>query len=192
MRTSDLRKLYHFVGGLFFPCLYLFWDSREWIIAVCGGLLLLSLVLEWVRFDFPKINRWLADKFWFLLKSKERHTLTGHTYLLAATLAVVTLFEKNIAILALAFVALGDSSASVIGMKFGRRRVFSKSFEGTAACFVTCLLLGFGYQLMGPAIGWKLILVGAVTTSVVELIPLPFDDNFSIPLSAAFMMSLVV
>ena len=57
-----------------------------------------------------------------------------------------------------------------------------------AACLVTCYAL----TLLVPEIPFHVAIVGAVTATVFELLPIPLDDNFRIPLSAGFAMDLLL
>ena len=82
--------------------------------------------------------------------------------------------------------------ATVIGEKFGRRIVFNKSLEGSLACLVLCLVIGIVMSRISSAMVLPVAIVGAVSATVVELLPIPIDDNLTIPLFSAGMMTLAM
>ena len=125
-----------------------------------------------------------------ILKSEEGFRPTGSTYLLLASLIVFLLFEKYVAIASLLFLSIGDLMATVIGEKFGKRRVFNKSLEGSLACLVSCLLIGMVMTWVGPVMVLPVAIVGAVAATLVELLPIPADDNLTIPIFSAGVMTL--
>jgi glycerol-3-phosphate acyltransferase PlsY len=74
---------------------------------------------------------------------------------------------------------------------FGRTQIFDKTLEGSLACLAVCVVVGIlvGFYMELPV---KAAIAGAVTATVFELLPIPLDDNFRIPLSAGFAMRLVM
>ncbi len=123
------------------------------------------------------------------MRNHEEASLLGSTYLLIAMLLTLHLFEKPVAVLALAFLVLGDTVAAIVGKSMGKHKLLGgKSIEGSVACFLTC----FGLSLLMPGIPFFVGLVGALTATIFELLPIPLDDNFRIPLSAGFAMELLL
>jgi len=127
-----------------------------------------------------------------LLKKGEGFRLTGSTYLLVSSLAVFLLFEKYIAITSLLFLSIGDLMAAVIGEKFciGKRIVFNKSLEGSLACLASCLLIGALLTRIISTITASIAIVGTIMATVAGLLPVPVDDNLTIPLFSAGIMTL--
>ena len=80
--------------------------------------------------------------------------------------------------------------ATVIGEKFGRRRVFNKSLEGSLACLASCLLIGLVMTKVSPGMVLPVVIAGAVSATVIEFLPIPVNDNFTIPLFSAGIMIL--
>jgi dolichol kinase len=68
--------------------------------------------------------------------------------------------------------------------------MFGKTLEGSIACFVVCY--GLTLIIPGPNLPFPVGLVGALVATVFELLPIPLDDNFRIPLSAGFAMELLL
>jgi glycerol-3-phosphate acyltransferase PlsY len=191
MQGKRWRRLWHLLGGSFFPITALF-IPREILLIILGALTGIFVAWEISRFAFPGVNRWMVLHLRVILKEEERFRLTGTTYLLLSSLAVFLLFDKYVAIASLLFLSIGDLMATVIGEKFGKRIVFNKSLEGSFACLVSCLVIGIVMTRAGPAVVLPVAIVGAVSATIVELLPIPVDDNLTIPLFSAGMMTLAM
>ena len=70
--------------------------------------------------------------------------MLGSTYMMASSLIVFLFFEKEVAILALLYIAVGDPLAGTLGKRFGRIKIGSKSLEGTLAFEGLCRPWGRG------------------------------------------------
>ena len=187
MQRKPWRQLWHLLGGSFFPILSLFIPLWTLLITI-GAITAVFITWEIVRFTSPGVNQWIVSHLGIILKREERFRPTGTTYLLLASLIVFLLFEKYVAIASLLFLSIGDLMATVIGERFGKRRVFNKSLEGSLACLVSCLLIGIVMTRVGPVMVLPVAIVGAVAATTVELLPIPTDDNLTIPVfSAGFM-----
>jgi len=189
MQGKPWRRLWHLGGGSFFPILALF-IPKGILFIILGAVTAIFVIGEIVRFVLPQVNRWMVSHLGVVLKNEENSRLTGSTYLLLSSLAVFLLFEKYIAITSLLFLSIGDLMAAVIGEKFGRLAVFNKSLEGSLACLASCLLIGILMTIASPAMVPLVAIVGAVSATTVELLPIPIDDNLTIPLFSAGMMTL--
>jgi len=183
------RRLWHLLGGSFFPILALF-ILRETLLITLGAITAIFVTWEIVRFASPRVNRWMVSHLSVILKGEEGFRPTGTTYLLLASLAVFLFFEKYVAIASLLFLSIGDLMASVIGERFGKRILFNKSSEGSLACLASCLLIGIVMSRLTPAIALPVAIVGAVSATIVELLPIPIDDNLTIPLISGGLMAL--
>ena len=122
--------------------------------------------------------------------------LTGATYLMVSSAIVLNLFPFPVSSLALLFVALGDPIAGVVGSTIGRVRVPIKLFgnskiktvEGSAAFFITSLLVGITFWSQGLLVSVWPVVLGAVTATLIEGLPTRVDDNLTVPLGSAFVM----
>jgi len=153
------------------------------------ALVILSLAIEVFRLNHPRTRHVFRHFFGELLRNHEEASLLGSTYLLIACLLTIHLFPKPVAVLALMFLILGDTVAAIVGKWIGRVRLIGgKTLEGSIACFLVC----FGLTLLMPGVPPLVGLVGALTATIFELLPIPLDDNFRIPLSAGFAMELLL
>ncbi len=95
--------------------------------------------------------------------------------------SVFLLFGKEPAIVSVVVLAVGDAFASMVGMRYGRTRMGSKSLEGSIAFFLSTFLV------LLPFLGlWKAFLICSFS-AIVEALPISVDDNFSVPLTAGFI-----
>jgi len=191
MQHKLWRRLWHLFGGSFFPILALF-IPRGILLITLGVMTAIFVAWEIVRFTLPGVNRWMVSHLKVILKKEEGFRPTGTTYLLLSSLAVFLLFEKYVAITSLLFLSIGDLMATVIGEKFGKRIVFNKSLEGSLACLASCLLIGILMTRISPTMVLPVAIVGAVSATIVELLPIPIDDNLTIPLLSAGIMTLAM
>lgn len=189
--ASELKRKVIHLASLSIPLVY-YWSplswSRNWERALLASVIV-SLAIEIFRLHNPRIRNVFRHFFGELLRNHEEVSLLGSTYLLIAVLLTLHLFEKPVAVLALAFLILGDTVAAIVGKSFGRTQLLGgKTLEGSLACFAVCYAL----TLTMPGVPFTVGLVGAITATVFELLPIPLDDNFRIPLSAGFAMELLL
>jgi dolichol kinase len=171
--------------------------SSLWIPLACYflprpiGLLLLAVVaIGVVGVDVLRIrggavrnlyNRILGP----VLREHETLRLTGASYMLVSAVLTLFLFQNVVAAMATAYLIVGDTLAALVGKTWGRRRFINKkTMEGSLACFMACLLIG----LVVPAVTWPLALIGALTATILEVLPWKFDDNITIPLGAGAVL----
>jgi dolichol kinase len=185
LQSELKRKAIHLASFLIPLGYYLTPDSwqRDWERALLAAVIV-SLAIEVFRLNHPRTRNMFRHFFGELLRGHEEVSLLGSTYLLISCLLTIHLFPKPIAALALSFLIVGDTMAAIVGTWIGRTRIFDKTLEGSLACLVVC----FGLAQLVPGIPFHVALIGAVTATVFELLPIPLDDNFRIPLSAGFAM----
>ena len=158
---------------------------------VLVALTLLTLLVDALRLHQPHVRRVFYFLFGKVLREHERFNLLGSTYLLIAALISIAAFPKEVAVVSLLFLVVGDTVAALVGRRFGRIKIMDKSLEGSAGCLVSCLIIGGIYHLVTPELSWARIVVGSFVATIFELAPVPMDDNLRIPLSAGFAMILL-
>jgi glycerol-3-phosphate acyltransferase PlsY len=75
-------------------------------------------------------------------------------------------------------------------MAWGKTRFFRKTLEGTAAGLLACLAWASFLALAGH-LPWSVVLCGALLASLIELLPIPLDDNLGITLFSGYLMKLM-
>lgn len=181
-----LRKTWRFCG-IIFPLIYYFGNKTLTLIAV---FLFLGtfLLIEFLRFTFPALNKRLIGVFGYLFKETEKKKLFTTTTFLVSFLITVLLFRKDIAITAMLFSIFGDATSAIIGIH-GKKRIFGKSIEGSLAFLVTCLVISLALALTKIGLAPVVFILGAFSATIIELLPLRVDDNLTISLTAGAVMS---
>lgn len=189
MRNTLRRRLWHLSSGL---CIALAaWFLPHMILLVSLGVItFLFLAFEITRLNIPRVNNWLFSHFGSLLRDGERSSVTTSSYVLIAALAGYLFFGRDIAVLSVCFLAVGDVAAGVVGRWIGRTRLFGKALEGDLACFFACLATGFILHYSGLHVGLVPILVGSAAATIGQAICNPaVDDNLTLPLFAGVAMA---
>jgi glycerol-3-phosphate acyltransferase PlsY len=184
------RKLYHLIGGIGLLSLY-YLLGRERALLFYAVLFCLALTADIMRLKIPAFNRFAYERFGSFLRKNEENKLTGTApYVLGIGLSLY-LFRSDIATAAVCFLIFGDVAATTIGERYGRTKIGDKSLEGTAAFIIAAAGAGLLLPLAGIPVMSGMILAGAIIAAGVELLPLPMNDNLTIPLVSGGMMTLV-
>jgi dolichol kinase len=182
--TAVTRGFFHVCGGLAIMTASLLVPIDIFIILAITGTLLF-FAFEAVRLKIPAINSWFFSICRRILRDEEASRLTGASYMFIAALLLFLLFEKEIAVISMAFLAIGDPLATVVGTFAGRIRLYGKSIEGHLACLLACMAIGLICHFSGFTISLPAMLIGAVIATIAEALDLPVNDNLTIPLFAA-------
>lgn len=181
LRKEILRKLFHLMEIpvlLVYSIVRYYWTEKVAILCL-AVLFLVFLEIEYIRLEVrPKI-----PKEFDIFRPKERDNVTSSIFFIAATIIVFAVFDYPIALTALLLTVFGDMASAMIGIKFGKHKIFHrKSLEGFLAGLVINLFVG---ALVLPA--YPIIYVSmAVVASTVELLTGKLDDNLTVPVFAAF------
>ena len=181
------RKAIH-LTFILVPLIYHYGLLPRWFIV--RGLLvatLISIVIELARLHDARVRLIFRQLFRDLIRRHEHKQLLGSTYLLIASVITIELFTEPIAVAALGALILGDTAAALIGRTLGRVTVFGKTLEGSVAFFVVSFLFAWGVVGLDA----QTAAIGMATATIFELLPIPLDDNFRIPLSAGYVMKLL-
>ncbi len=182
------RRLFHISACSSIPILAIFVSDALMVtlLAVLSGLALAS---EGARFRIPTLNRRLLIWLKPLLKETEDKRVTGATYIALSAFFAFLVFDTHVAIAALFFLSLGDPMAAIVGGRMGGFRILGKSPWGSLAFVATALAIG-GILSAGGVVSFRWgLAVGAVIAALVELAPLPIDDNVTIPLISGGAMT---
>jgi len=153
-------------------------------------LTLTAIAVDVIRIHDHRVRRFFTRFVGELLRDHEYFSLLGSTYLLIAALLAVEIFPLPVAAAALGFTILGDGFAALVGRRFGRTRFFGKTLEGAAGGLAACLIWACYLATIGT-LPWNVVLTGALVASLVELLPIPLDDNLAVTLFAGYTMKLL-
>lgn len=151
---------------------------------------LIAIGIDLLRIHEDRVRRFFRDFFGQMIRDHELSSLLGSTYLLIAALLAIEIFPRPVAGAAIGFTVLGDSFAALVGKAWGRHRFFRKTFEGAGAGFLACLAWGAFLVGMG-FLPWNVVIAGALVASLVEILPIPLDDNLGVTLFSGYVMKLL-
>ena len=124
-----------------------------------------------------------------MLRQTESQALSAATFWLIASFLVILVFDKNIAILALLFLAFGDGFAAIVGKHYGKTPLAGgKTVEGTLAFAITCLFIAFFFT----DLPFEIRVAGVISAAIAELLPMVTSDNLRIPIISGSIMQLMV
>jgi dolichol kinase len=168
------RKGIHLTSAVV-PALLAFGVARSRLVVALTALLAIALSVEIARRTSVAVATRFEHLFAPLLRPRETRDLTGATWLIGAMLGAVVVLPRDAAIAATWAVAVGDASAALIGIPFGRHRSrrSHKSLEGSAACAMTTM---FGAMVLARMSVVESFALGVVA-AFAERMSWPADDN---------------
>ena len=187
------RKAIH-VFNILIPILHIyFFKNKIDMIIFLSAMVIFCFFIEIFRNQNSFISKFFAKYLSFMMRNFEkRGSLTGSTWVFVGALITIILVPQPFSLLALFFLAFGDTLAALVGMKFPFMKIGNKTLSGSLACFIMCLFIGI---LLDFEISLEIIFIGAFTATIAELISIKINDNISIPVfpgCAMYLGSLVV
>ncbi len=188
LRYEVARKAIH-LSSLSIPVIYWF-ISQELALLLLVPLFFGFFLIDLLKNFFAPVSVWYHKTFDSMLRAHElkrtKTHLNGATYIMMAALLLVLFFPKIIAVTAFSLVAVSDTLAAIIGKRFGRHRFGLKSVEGSAAFFLSALVV----ISIVPGLNFFIGLIMAITATLTEAFMIrigefKIDDNLSIPLASA-------
>ena len=167
--------------------IYIFTNKIDMIIFL-SAMVIFCFFIEISRNQNSFISKIFEKYLSFMMRSFEKQgSLTGSTWVFAGALITIVLVPKPFCLLALFFLAFGDTVAALVGIKFPFIKIGNKTLSGSFACFVMCLFVSL---ILNFDISFKVILIGAFTATIAELISIKINDNILIPVLSGCSMYL--
>lgn len=191
--SEFLRKLLH-LSSLVIPFTYLFYfDSKVEALIILLPITSFAFLIEYLRINSISVKN-IFDKYLFsMLRNHEKSgKYTGATWVFISSTLSIGIFPKDIAIISLIYMSIGDTAAGLIGRKFGRIKIYNKTLEGALAGFIVCLIVGLMIDLN---LSKTVVAIGALSAAIIEFMPISIDDNLRIPLfsgTVMYVMSIVL
>ncbi|MBI4331565.1 MAG: hypothetical protein HY673_09820 [Chloroflexi bacterium] len=184
------RKAFHLIGGMIGPvgAVFLPREAVLWGLGIAGAV---AMIIEIIRFVSPSCNACFVAIGGPMLRRQETSHVTGSTYLLISSFLTFLVFPREVAAVAVSFLAVGDAVGAVVGVAFATGTRPEKNWQGRIACFSSALLVGLVVGSVVLDMNVFVVLVGAATAAVVETLTLPVNDNITIPVSSAVAMTLL-
>jgi dolichol kinase len=194
-KDEILRKLIH-LCSLSIPVVYYF-IPRSAALVILGIMTAIALFFDLGRYLSSTIAKVFYRFFGFMLRKHEldhkKRNLNGATYVLLSAFICVLLFPKVIVVTAFAILIICDTTAALIGRRFGKHKFLFKSLEGTLAFFIS----GVVVVLLSPKIEYRFSeyvigIIAAAFGAIIENVSYGLaDDNLVIPISVGIAMWLL-
>lgn len=189
-----IRKLIH-LCSLSIPIGYIFVEKKTAIV-ILFILAVIMVTIDVTTKRVPTLRRIYKSIFGGILRKHERKKkkilLNGASWVLISAVVTVLIFPKIIAVTAFTILIVSDIAAALIGRKFGKHKLFNKTWEGTIAFILTAIAAVFvlGYFLGAPTSYFIAGSLGAVAGGFAEASAkrLKMDDNFVVPMSIGIIM----
>ena len=180
------RKVLH-IGSSIIPLSYLwFIQDREIMVLLLGLLSLTAVCIEFSRGKVKFVDALFSSWLGIMLRDSETcGKFNGATWVLFGGTITVFLFAMPVAVPALLFLTIGDTFAAIGGKLYPVGKIGDKTLSGTAAGITTSF--GAAY-LVNQTLPLEVIFLGAVAAMGVELLPIPLNDNLTIPVCSGTVM----
>ena len=174
-------------------------DKLQALSFLALGFFLVGL-FEILRRGEGKFSFFLSSLFKNILRRSESGKsgkLTGAFYMLLAALIVTTTMPRIIAVTALSVLMISDSVAALVGKKWGKVQIGSKSLEGSMAFLISAVIIVIFFAYFDQNSSWNFVVAGIIASflaTIVELYATEFkiDDNLLIPLVFATLQSMIL
>ncbi len=190
IKSEVFRKLLN-LWAIFISIIYYIapvYKGRMLLLIVC----VIIVVVDFMRLHLDGIKEAFILFFGSFLRRHEFTRLSGATYLLLGCLITSLLYSKIIVVASCAFIIVGDTFAALFGQNIKGPRLFKKkTLIGSLGFFLStlCVILVM-YKFTRP-FHFNQLLIGAIAATIFEALPLPWNDNFAVPIMTGAVMSLL-
>ena len=186
IKSEVARKAIHLSNAIIPLSYYYFIPNKLDMIIVLASFLIFCFFLEIYRKNNLKLFKFFSNWFEFMMREKEKKVdLTGATWVFVGALFTILLVPDPFNIISLLFLSFGDTFAAIVGMKFPYIKLGRKTLSGSIAGFFACIAIGL---LIDIPITHQIIILGAFMAMFIEILPLPVNDNVSIPIFSGLSM----
>ena len=186
IKSEFFRKAVHLSNAIIPLSYYHFFSNKIDIIIVLAFFLIFCFFIEIYRKNNLKLSKFFSNWFEFMMREKEKKgEITGATWVFVGALFTILLVPDPFNIISLLFLSFGDTFAAIVGMKFPYIKLGRKTLSGSIAGFFACLSIGLVIDI---PIAYEIIILGAFMAMFIEILPLPVNDNVSIPIFSGLSM----
>ena len=185
-----LRKAIH-ISSVIIPLAYFFFiKDRTLMIFILLVLTMVSLLIEYHRIKNKGRARYFFQTYLqpMLRPEEKRGHFTGATWMMIGFTIAVLIFDIDVAVFSLLFLSLGDSAAGLLGRAFPIGKIWNKSILGSLSGFIISIIVVYAINVTLPL---QIIIFGAISAMLIELIPLKINDNLSIPIFSGVIMQIL-
>lgn len=191
-RRNDLhiaRKIWHVCGVFAIIWIYMTLPYNTFL-AVATFATSFILIMDFGRLYSEKLNNAIQKSFSFCMREGERNKISGMSYMAVGVLLAAILFPRDVVILSLIFLGVGDPIASIFGILYGKNKIGTKSLEGSLAAFLACSVASVIYFLANDFFDHRIFLavpLSGLWGALAELVEIKYlDDNLTLPILAGF------
>ncbi|MFZ1731581.1 MAG: dolichol kinase [Bacteroidota bacterium] len=182
-----IRKSIHMMS-LSIPVTYYFL-SKQMTLTLIIPIMLAFVIADLLR-SFHKPTFELYNKVFGRMlrpheKTLKKKTLNGASWVLISATVCVLLFPKIITITAFTILIISDTTAALVGRRFGTRKFNDKTLAGSSAFVLSAAIV----VLLTPKVQYLFVeyvigVVSAVVGALAEIFSFDIiDDNFAIPVA---------
>lgn len=191
------RMIMHVGMGSAATALTVLLPSRAWLVGLPLVVAVFAWTAEFLRVRSARVNELMMTLFGSVAHDHERHRVNSSTWFVTGLLLIALAFPRPACTAAVMALAVGDTAASLVGRRWGRTRLRSgRSLEGTAAfALVAGLAATLVLRVSFPMAWGQAALLGSVagvSGALTELYSERLDDNFSIPVTVAAVLTAVL
>ncbi|MBE0642778.1 MAG: dolichol kinase [Bacteroidetes bacterium] len=193
-----IRKGIHMMS-LSIPVAYYFL-SKELMLALIIPLALVFVVADVLRSYHQPTFKLYNKVFGRMLRPHEKtlkkKTLNGASWVLISAAVCVLVFPKLITITAFTILIISDTTAALVGRRFGTKKFNDKTLAGSSAFVISAaIVILFTPKVQHLFVEYLVAIVAAVVGALAEVFSFDIiDDNFAIPIAigaALWLMYLV-
>jgi len=186
MKSEFARKAIHLSNAIIPLSYYYFFPGKVNMIIILASFIIFCFFIEIYRKNNSKLSQIFSNCFEFMMRDNEKKgDLTGATWVFVGALFTILLVPDPYNIISLLFLSFGDTFAAIIGKKFPLIRLGKKTLSGSIAGFFACIAIGLVIDI---SITYEIIILGAFMAMFIEMLPLPLNDNVSIPIFSGLSM----
>ena len=186
IKNEVYRKAIHLSNAIIPLSYYYCFSNKIDMIIVLAFFLIFCFFIEIYRKNNLKLSKFFSNWFEFMMREKEKKgEITGATWVFVGALFTILLVPDPYNIISLLFLSFGDTFAAIIGMKFPHIKLGRKTLSGSMAGFFACLSIGLVIDI---PITYEIVILGAFVAMFIEILPLPINDNVSIPILSGLSM----
>jgi len=163
--------------ALLFIIIY-YQTSRSFILKLAGAVALTFLAFDLIRLSKAGINQAIMKTLSFAFKTKEEKTFSSMTHFTVASFLSFLLFPREISCCSILFPVFGDMFAKLMGLEYGRKKLFEKTLEGFLGYISFGIIAGYVYSKLAN-FPFLLAIIGAFSGAISEVLPWKLDDNLS-------------
>ncbi|MBT4870271.1 MAG: phosphatidate cytidylyltransferase [Candidatus Diapherotrites archaeon] len=190
MKKEVYRKSFHILFGIFF-LLIIYFLGTEISLQIISAIFIIGLIVALLHRRGIKIP--LFEKIIFFVEREHEKHFPGKAALMFFLAAIILLHffrgEPQLVLAGLSVQIFADSAAALVGKAIGQHKIFSrdhytKTIEGTLACFVVASIILLFF------VPFEIALVVAIVATIIEFAPI--NDNLVIPLAVAGALKLLL